>query len=215
MIIANQSKSKSIFIFIIIIFLTMVGLLSVYLLKYNQTKPIPVNNNQQTNNNFQELKPIISGWKVYENKEYGFRVDYPAEWKAEIINDVANLTSPETSKKIEEQKALFNGENYGPFTYDITISYFPTILLRFNNENTDLTTLDELIKEDITMKKLGETNVNGISAIEMEFYGEDIHYGLFIEKNEHLYEIIFNNIRDKKLLTDAEKQILSTFQLIK
>jgi len=198
-----------------LVILLLIISLGIFYALSNYNKSEPIANNQQNNNNSQELKPIIFGWKVYENKEYGLRIDYPAEWKMEIINNTANLTSPETLKKIEEQKALFNGENYGPFTYDITMSYFPTILSRFNNENADLITLNDNIKEDITMKKLGETKINGISAIEMEFYGEDIHYGLLIEKNKHLYEIIFNNIRDKKLLTDTEKQILSTFQLIK
>lgn len=206
------TKNTKLLMLVILLLIISLGIFYA-LSNYNKSEPIA--NNQQNNNNSQELKPIIFGWKVYENKEYGLRIDYPAEWKMEIINNTANLTSPETLKKIEEQKALFNGENYGPFTYDITMSYFPTILSRFNNENADLITLNDNIKEDITMKKLGETKINGISAIEMEFYGEDIHYGLLIEKNKHLYEIIFNNIRDKKLLTDTEKQILSTFQLIK
>lgn len=209
--IANQSKSVT--ILIVIVALIASGLFFIYLLKYTQPKITLINNNQQVDNTSKEPQSIISGWKVYRNKEYEFRIDYPKDWKIEMVDDTLNLISAETSKKIEEQKALFGGEDYGHLTYDITIHYFPTILSRFNNGDTNLMTLNELIESDITMKKLRETNINDVNTIEMEFYGENIYYGLLIEKNEHLYEIIFNNISNKEALTSIEKQILSTFQL--
>jgi len=69
-----------------LIVLLLIILLGAFYLLGNYNKPKPTtNNNQQNNNSSQELKPIISGWKVYENKEYGFRIDYPSEWKAEDV----------------------------------------------------------------------------------------------------------------------------------
>ncbi len=85
MTITDPKKSKSLVLIISLLIIITIVLITILVLKdYNKPKPVVVNNtnnsNQQANNNSQELKPIIPGWKVYENKEYGFRIDYPREW---------------------------------------------------------------------------------------------------------------------------------------
>ncbi len=85
MTIADSKKSKSLVLIISLLITITIVLITILVLKdYNKPKPVVVNNtnksNQQANNNSQELKPIIPGWKVYESEEYGFRVNYPKDW---------------------------------------------------------------------------------------------------------------------------------------
>jgi hypothetical protein len=99
---------------------------------------------------------------------------------------------------------------------DILISYFPTISDLPGN-TTKAKNLDEYIlkvtnNQDVV--KIGETKINDIKAIEITPTGEGSAYWLYLEKDNHIYLIAFNNVPIKKLLTNAENQILSTFKFI-
>ncbi len=87
MTITDPKKSNSLALIILLFIIISTALVIIFVLSNNKSKPTTnnTNNNQQTNNTSKEPRPIISGWNVYESKEYGFRVDYPKEWKAEEI----------------------------------------------------------------------------------------------------------------------------------
>ena len=78
---SNFDKTK---LAIIALMVAMLGvLILIYTSKNNPTpiiNPTPTPNSSpaptpQPSNTPQNLKPIIYGWKVYQNQEYGFRVD--------------------------------------------------------------------------------------------------------------------------------------------
>jgi len=116
----DPKKSKSLTPIILLFVIISAVLVIIFVLSNNKSKSIVnnTNDNQQTNNNSQKLKPIIPNWNVYENKEYGFRIDYPVEW---TVKD-GNFISP----KIK--------------------GYFP-VIINIDNKFPDLS-LEEWIKKE-------------------------------------------------------------------
>lgn len=118
-------------------------------------------------------------WKVYQNKELGFRVDYPENWEIKEYNEYDDqhleLTSFQTLELIEEQKALFDGEDYGHWSADIMIYYSYSVVEEYVNKANKLgaTTIDELIEKDDSMEKIGEIKIGDKNAIEVIEHGEE------------------------------------------
>ncbi len=209
-------KSNLVFIIAIIV-LIIIGLSLVYVLKNNKSKPIPITNNKQTN----EIKPIISGWKVYESKEYGFRIDYPSEW--EIKENTKNpikimsIVSPETLKytkeNMERLKNFYssNLDEYFVYNSDISIFRYSSLEDRYGVKTIkDLTKVD-----DGTITKIGETQVDGIEATEFMHKGEGEEYVVISKNGEYFYEIVLNKVSNKENISDTIKKIISSFQFVK
>lgn len=166
----------------------------------------------------------VSDWKNYENVKYGFSFKHPADWKItenpenNFENPAIILASPEILKRLEEEKAMFNGENYGISdpAYNILIYYFPSTEEEIQNKANNLgaKNLDELIQRE-TMTKIGDIKINGIPAIEVTEHGEGEYYAVFIEKDGHLYKVFFSDIWQTENILAIEKKILSTFKFIK
>jgi hypothetical protein len=221
MTITDSKKSKSLVLIISLLLVVLIVLLMILVSKdYNKPKPAinnADNNNRQTNNTNQELRPIIPGWKVYENKKLGFRIDRPENWKIKEYNDQRlELTGPQTLKLIEDGKNQSDGEYYGS-RVDIIIFYYSSIEEEYVNKANKLgaTTIDELVEKDITMEKIGEMKIDNRNAIEVIEHGEGKYYNIFVENNGHLYKVFFPYRQNKEELSEIEKQILSTFQLVK
>ena len=160
-------------------------------------------------------KDETADWETYRNDEYGYSFKYPKGWELAGKNENITLTSPQTLKMIEEQKAMFDGEDYGLFTSDITIYYYSSVKDEYINKTNELgaTTLDELIEENVAlMEKIGKIKINNQNATEVIEHGEASYYVVFIENNGHLYKIMFNNRWSKEELSEIENQILSTFK---
>jgi hypothetical protein len=211
------TKNQKLILIIALALILVATTLLLVILKFNQPKPITANNSQQTNNINKEPQSIISSWKVYENKEYGFMIDYQENWEIKEYNDQRlELTGPQILKLIKDEKNQSDGEYYGS-RVDIIIFYYSSIEEEYVNKANKLgaTTIDELIEKDITMEKIGEIKINNRNAIEIIEHGEGKYYTIFVENNGYLYKIFFPSIQDKEELSETEKQILSTFQLIK
>lgn len=81
----NNIKSISFLLFLSFISIALV-LFFIFKNSPELVNPKPVINNTPTSQSIsapQEMISIISGWKVYQNKEYGFRIDYPGDWDIE------------------------------------------------------------------------------------------------------------------------------------
>ena len=160
-------------------------------------------------------------WKTYTNSTYGFSFKYPKDWQlkensgSNTDQAIVSVTSPETLKKIEDQKK--NGQNFGPYAEDVSIYYYASVADEIENKANKLgaTTLDELVQKNKSIQKIGTLKLGGKDAIDVIWAGESTYYTVLSVNNDHLYKILFNNIQKKANLTSTEKTILSTFQFTK
>lgn len=233
---ANPKKSKSLVLIILLFIIISAVLIIIFVLSNNKSKPTVnnTNNSQQISNNSQELKPIIPGWNVYENKEYGFRIDYPSDWKARgnakdyyYPSNVVNLISPDLLNPDDPLIADYDKEeiyykinnfndpsldNFFMNNSDISIFYYSKSKLI---DVHGVKTIKELIEtKDGTVDRVGKIQISGIEATEFIWRGEGESYVIIFENNGYFYEIVLNRVASKDI-SDIEKQILSTFQLIK
>jgi hypothetical protein len=223
-----KDKTKLIIGLVLII---IVDLILVYTLR---SKPNAVNfkpiisaiSTPQPSTTPQGLQASIQGWKVYQNKEYGFRINYPSEWRARetaeysfLKLNVVNLISPDTlnSDKEEVNNRIKNFEspsldNYFTYNSDISIFHYPSSKLKDRHGVKTIKELTEI--NDSTVVKVGKTQIGGIDATDFLWQGEGISYVIIFENNGYFYEIVLNKMGSKDI-PDNIKQILSTFQLMK
>ncbi len=203
----------------IILAILMLGIAAVvaFVLTVKPNKPI-VDNKPQIN---QELQPIIPGWKVYQNKECGFRIDYPNNWEIKENTEnpikIISVVSPEilkyTEENLEQIKEFYssNLDEYFAHNSDISIFYYSSL-----KDRHGVATIKELTEiNDGTIGEVGKIQINGVDAAEFIWRGEGELYAIIFEDSEYFYEIVLNRISSKKSISDTIKQILSTFQLIK
>jgi hypothetical protein len=159
-----------------------------------------------------------TGWLSYENKQAKFSLNYPKDWtfveqSDEYGNMIVGFTSPETKKAIEGEIRKMGG-NYGNSGVDVTVTYAPSIADETVNKSNGYgaSTLEELIKRDSTIEKIGSMDLDGLESTEVIAHGEGAEYGIYMEKAGHLYEIFFSKRMTKESLSVTEKKILSTFK---
>jgi hypothetical protein len=155
-----------------------------------------------------------SNWRDYNNEEYGYELRCPSDW---IIKDkqkeTVMLNSPENEKlwmAIEAGKAY--GEGYMD---DIIISYYKSVSDEPENKVNKFgaTTLEELITKDPLITSLGQIELAGEKAWEVNWAGFVGTHSVLIERDNHLYEITFGN-HDRSNLTEIDHQILYSFKFI-
>ncbi|MBU4099698.1 hypothetical protein KJ980_08720, partial [Patescibacteria group bacterium] len=234
----DPKKSKSLVLIILLFIIMLTVLIIIFVLSSYKSKPTAdnANNNQQTNNTNKESQPNIADWKVYENKEYGFRIDYSKEWKARenkkdsnnLNTNVVNLISPDLLNpddplildsdkwEIYEKIKNFNSpdlDNFFTYNSDISVFHYPKSKL-INRHGVE--TIKELAEiNDGTVTEISKTRISGIEAMDFMLHGYGISYVTIFESNGYFYEIVLNRTSSKEDISDTIKQVLSTFQLIK
>lgn len=163
-----------------------------------------------------QSEPSVAGWKVYESKSLGFRVDYPSDWKEEDSSPnyawTIYLVNPETSAFAKTNKGKLQDqfgsmEDYFYSESDITIAYFDS--LNFS----DADTIDEYI-DNPDKEKIGETQIDGARAVEVVDKGELPYYMIMFENKGHFYEIRFNKTPNKEAVSETQRKIISSFRFI-
>ena len=64
------------------------------------------------------------------------------------------------------------------------------------------------------MKKVGETQIDGVSATEIIHQGQEIKYVIMFENKGYYYEIRLNNISNKESISETQKQMISSFRFV-
>ncbi|MDO8471814.1 MAG: PsbP-related protein [bacterium] len=153
----------------------------------------------------------MADWKTYSNTKYGFSFKYPSDWKMSENGgnnadpSVVSIVSPET------QKAP------GSSPDDMSVYYYPSVADEPENKLNKLgaTTLDDMIKKNSMITKIGSTEIGGVQATDVIWGGLGSYYAILTTKNSHLYKVWFSNTSDKSMLTSVEKQILASFTFTK
>lgn len=166
----------------------------------------------------QEAQPIISGWKVYQSKRLGFRIDYPSDWgekdSSPNYSMLINFIDPQTLKYIESSKKELE-DRYGSvdsYLYDnsnISVIRYSSLKDIYGKD-----TIEDAIKNDSEIKKVGEIQIDGASAIETIISGESANYVIMFENKGYYYEIRLNNVSNKESISETQKQMISSFRFV-
>ena len=153
-------------------------------------------------------------WKTYTGTYLSFK--YPTDWKLVTtgLNDtnlLAQLTSPETQKKIDsgEQCSEVCSQQIQFFYYDKVVDE------RENKANgSKYTTLEQLVTSTDTFEKIGTVTFNGVSGYDGIRGGLGSYYQVYLSKNSHLYEIFFNHRGTKADVSPTENLIINTYKIL-
>lgn len=166
----------------------------------------------------QEAQPIISGWKVYQSNRLGFRIDYPSDWKEKDSSPnysiFINFIDPNTIKNINNNKKELENR-YGSldsYLYDhsnISIARYASLKEIYNED-----TIENVIKNNSAMKKIGEIQIDGANAAEVIRNWESATYVIMFENKGYYYEIQINNISNKESVPEIQEQMISSFRFV-
>ena len=221
-----MQKSKLIII-VSVVFLIIVVLYFLYLSKLNsQTQP--VSNNQTVSDsqpnipadNSQKTELIPSDWKVYQNKDLGFSIDYPSDWMEKdntlsYLPKGANFVSPQTWDNAQANRKALE-EYYGASLEDsfnhlsgISINRYASIKEAHGEDS-----IENVIKNNSEVKKVGEIKVDGTNAVETIMSGEFAIYVIMFENKGYYYEIKMEGIENKESVPTIQKQMISSFRFL-
>lgn len=180
----------------------------------NTKQPNVPAQNENVAKNGSEAVAIISGWQVYQNKELGFRVDYPSDWQefdGRAIKS-ANFMSPEQLAAVQKERPeLLESLVDVEYVSNLSIRRYASVQEVFGNK-----TLEEAFNDESKLiRKLGEIQLDGMKAYEAIGQGEGTYYDIICENNGYVYDIQKEIAGETDRPSETEKQIISSFRFIK
>ncbi|MBI4029959.1 hypothetical protein HY373_02145 [Candidatus Berkelbacteria bacterium] len=149
-------------------------------------------------------------WKTYANEKYAYTIKYPKDWIIDnSILEAVTLNSPKNARienKIKIGKMYSEG-----YMRDITLYYYDNLTAADGNNPKIYKTFTDLVY-DIANSNQKEISFAGQKAYEFSEGGFGSYYVIVLEKDGHIYEILFGNREGKAGLDATDNQILSTFQ---
>lgn len=151
--------------------------------------------------------------ETYKNSTYSYSVQYPKSWTLKNEERFLSINSPDNQIIKEKIDAGMYGEGYSP---TVSIEYFASVSDYVNYgspQATSTKTLYEYIQGQAISGTLKEITLGGKKAYEYEAGGlAGTYYNITCEFNSHVYSITI--VAEKKLLSDAEKAIITSFQFV-
>lgn len=184
----------------------------------NSFKQTASNNSDSITEKLQESKLISSDWKAYRNEDLGFGMNYPSDWmeKDNTLSYVpkgANFVSLQTLKNFQADRQKME-ESYGASLEDSFFHFSEISVSRYSSikEVHDGNTIEDVLKNDSMVEKVGETQIDGVNAVEAIVHGESSKYTIMFENKGYYYEISLNYVSSKKSVSETERQMISSFQ---
>ncbi len=104
---AKENKKKTI-MWLAIMALLAAAIIIVWAIATRETAQAPEAPEENEEVNIEKDEDDMSGWKTYENKEYGFSFKYPGEWE-KIVEK--NIDKPEGSKIYKSIRLLSKADS--------------------------------------------------------------------------------------------------------
>jgi hypothetical protein len=159
---------------------------------------------------------VAGDWKTYENKEYGFMLKYPKDWKmfnrdVNVYGGILNLSfrSPENQKVIDQ--AQVETDEYSDNPNIVDVFYF--------NNDIEITIFNKkpIADNDPINKIIGEIILGGKKATEYWMGGYGSNYGLVVENEGIFFRFDFKGCKTDECIKNRElpssiKQILKKFE---
>jgi len=158
----------------------------------------------------------ILDWQTYRNEEYGFEIQYPKNWQAEILSSSAqgavfgipNSTKSELFQYLLNKQLGFNAEEGSEGNVNIRI------LTTLEPEQTISKYYEQTIQSTANQKK--DITIGGQKAVKYYDFGTGPAYFEFIlvTKNNKEWAFIIYHLFDTEIEIEEIEQILSTFKFI-
>jgi len=152
----------------------------------------------------------IANWIVYTNADHGYTIKYPNDWvKNSSLPTVLALHSAETERIIKSgEQALGDFQ----ITYYASLKDLPSYA-DSSNATTLLGYLKTLVEKNIpaSVSYYKASKINDVDGYWFSADGYSSDGGYYLEKNGHIYELLFNTYVEANL-SGTQKQIRDSFK---
>jgi hypothetical protein len=176
--------------------------------------PIPSKEAPAGTQQIGERTPVNPGWQVYESREMGFMVEYPADWKEMDRPGAAFFISPEQLGNWEKEIKPMGEPVYSPeeewiYASNLRIDRSFSFEEAFGEKDAE-----ELFGTDSEFRKIGEKQVGGVKAYEALSSGEGSYYDLIFEKDGAVYHIQKEIGEETQRPSETEQGIIDSFRFL-
>lgn len=154
-----------------------------------------------------------SGLKTYTSSASDYHFSYPEGWTLDAsYPGTVIFRSPETQAIIAEMSKK-NVATEGP-PADLSITYYETLAVSDSNNPKKYQTMEQKMNDPMYYVSPSKITFAGVPAFEAISTGMFSSYSVTVEKNGHIYELVFNK-ESKGELTAIQKDIISSFSFTK
>lgn len=178
------------------------------------------------NDGIENIKDLIDGeyvfapidtsdWQTYKNEQHEYGIRFPKNWvinKSDPKHIVLNSKENEGILEKIKRKEMY-GEGYAS---DIYINYYSSVSEEPENllNQLEAKTIDELVERNELISKVEKVKFANETAWVVVKGGFGAYLTIFVEHNNHLYEVMFGNKEKINDLSQVDYQILDSFSFL-